>query len=102
MTHASRLSGGEIGLMRFIATTRDELDASYLSIVELEPEIMKDVVAAHGANPERLTLVRKARGTEKHAGGTVVGVGDPRDRCLTSWLAGSADAAACDEALDLP
>ncbi len=83
-------------------TTSAELDASYTSIVELEPEIMSAVVADHGANPERLTLVRKARGTEQHVGGAVVVAGDARDRCIVSWLAGTTDTTACAEALVLP
>jgi hypothetical protein len=83
-------------------TTGDELDATYQSIVDLEPEIMSAVVADHGANPERLTLVRKARGAEKHTGGAIVVPGDPRDTCLVSWLSGSTDATACGAALALP
>jgi hypothetical protein len=44
-------------------TTPAEVDATYASVVFLEPEIMNEVVADNGQNPERLTLVRKARGT---------------------------------------
>jgi hypothetical protein len=80
-------------------TTADELNATYQSIVDLEPELMRAVVADHGADPERLTLVRKARGTEAHAGGAIVAPGDARDRCITSWLAGAADVLACSAAL---
>ena len=80
-------------------TTTDETNATYLSIVQLEPEVMSAVVADHGANPERLTLVRKARGTEAHAGGAIVTPGDARDRCILSWLAGAADVLACRTAL---
>jgi hypothetical protein len=63
---------------------------------------MSSVVAAGGANPERLTFVRKARGTESHKGGAVVVPGDARDVCITSWLRGAADADACTAALSLP
>ena len=80
-------------------TTSDELDATYQSIVELEPELMSAVVADHGMHPERLTLVRKARGTEAHAGGAIVAPGDPRDLCILSWLAGAADVLSCSAAL---
>ena len=83
-------------------TTADELDATYQSIVELEPEAMSAVVADHGASPERLTLVRKARGVEKHTGGSILVPGDPRDACIVSWLSGSTDAPACGQALSLP
>jgi hypothetical protein len=99
-------------------TTQAELEADYRSLVGLEPEVLSEVVAAHGAHPERLTLVRKARGTEKHKGGTVFrdstdlgrcldGCASDRectsecygDRCLVSWLAGMVDVAACANAL---
>lgn len=80
-------------------TTTEEYDASYRSVVALEPEILGEVVASGGAAPERLTLVRKARGTEHHKGGTLMNAGDPEDLCLTSWLAGKTDAATCQAAL---
>jgi hypothetical protein len=85
-----------------LPTTADEVAQDFESVVGLEPEIMGQVVASGGADPERLTLVRKARGTESHKGGTVVVAGDARDVCMTSWLEGSADAAACTAALSLP
>ncbi len=83
-------------------TTDDEIAQDYLSVVGLEPEIMSAVVAAGGADPERLTLVRKARGTESHKGGVVITPGDARDRCLTTWLAGQTDPSSCTAALKLP
>ena len=85
-----------------IATTSDEVAQDYASVVGLEPEIMSQVVASGGASPERLTFVRKARGTESHKGGIVVTPGDARDVCITTWLQGNADASACTAALSLP
>jgi hypothetical protein len=76
-------------------TTTDEYDADFESIVGLEPELMSDVVTAGGASPDRLTFVRKARGTEAHKGGSLMQAGDPEDACITSWLAGHTDAAGC-------
>ncbi len=81
------------------ATTPDEVDADYQSVVGLEPEILAAVVQDGGARPERLTLVRKARGTEHHKGGVLITPGDAQDRCLTSWLAGAVDEGACASAL---
>jgi hypothetical protein len=83
-------------------TTADESNADYESVVGLEPEILSAVVSEGGASPDRLTFVRKARGQEDHKGGAVVQVGDDQDRCITSWLAGSADANACARALTTP
>jgi hypothetical protein len=77
------------------ATTPEEYDHSYWSVIGLEPEVMSDVVKDHGRNPERLTMVRKARELEHHKGSKVFTAGDDRDRCLTSWLAGALDADAC-------
>jgi hypothetical protein len=83
-------------------TTTDEHDATYRSLVALEPAVMSAVVQGHGANPELLTFVRKARGTEAHKGGTLITPGDDQDNCITSWLAGTTDKAACARALVLP
>lgn len=83
-------------------TTADEVAQDYESVVGLEPEIMSEVVASGGADPDRLTFYRKARGLESHKGGAVVAQGDPRDVCITTWLQGNADASACTAALSLP
>lgn len=79
-------------------TTQAEYDENFTSIVGLEPEILSAVVASAGAAPERLTLVRKARGDEHHKAGAIVERGDDRDVCLTSWLAGHTDTSACTRA----
>ncbi len=71
-------------------TTPAEVLADYRSAVALEPEVMAEVVESGGAHPERLTLIRKARGTESHKGGIVFPVGSPGDQCLVTWLSGTA------------
>ncbi len=84
-------------------TTEAEYDATYRSIVGLEPAVMSDVVANKGAHPEELTFVRKARQQESHKGGAVIVPGDEQDVCITSWLAGTTDVATCSKALtDFP
>jgi hypothetical protein len=83
-------------------TTATEVKANYDSVVGLEPEVMSAVVEQGGANPERLTSVRKARGTENHKGGALIVAGDAQDRCLTSWLAGALAQWACLAALNTP
>jgi hypothetical protein len=57
-------------------TTAEEYDADYLSVVGLEPELLSQVVQQNGANPERLTLLRKALGTEAHKGEVLFTEGD--------------------------
>ncbi len=79
-------------------TTTGEVDQDFDSVVGLEPEAMSVVVAQHGANPDLLTMVRKARGIESHKGGVVMHVGDNLDTCITSWLTGSTQAGACQAA----
>ncbi len=76
------------------ATSEAEYDASYESIVGLEPEAVSSVVL-HNAGPDALTMVRKARGIEQHKGGQLMTEGDPLDRCIVGWLTGSLDATAC-------
>jgi hypothetical protein len=79
-------------------TTPAEYEASYRSLVGLEPSVMTDVVANHG-DPNELTFVRKAFGEEQHTGGQIFGLGTPADTCIGSWLAGDMDAGACGTAL---
>ena len=77
------------------STTVAEYDEDFASVVGLEPEVMSDVVKSGGADPERLTFYRKARGLEAHKAGTIVQAGDAQDTCIRSWLAGHTDASAC-------
>lgn len=78
-----------------------EVEQDYESVFGLEPEVMGQVVASGGANPDALTMVRKARGIESHKGGQIWNEGDDSDTCLVSWLSGKADAGAavCAKAL---
>jgi hypothetical protein len=70
------------------ATTPAEHQATYRSLVGLEPAVMSFVVEGHGQHPELLTFVRKSRGIESHKGGTLITPGDYQDQCVTDWLAG--------------
>jgi hypothetical protein len=84
------------------ATTPDEHQATYRSLVGLEPTVMSEVVANHGREPELLTFIRKARGIESHKGGTLFVPGDDQDVCVTSWLAGQTNLTACSNAFSEP
>jgi hypothetical protein len=79
-------------------TTLLEDETTYDSVVTIEPEILAAVYADGGRSPERLTMIRKARGTEHHKGDTVFHVNDDGDRCLVSWVAGKIDVNACSAA----
>jgi hypothetical protein len=71
-----------------LPTTPKESGVDYCSATGLEPELMAEVLAAHGTRPERLTLIRKARGSEAHVGGTVFEKGSDGDQCLVAWVSG--------------
>lgn len=79
-------------------TTDAELFANYDATVAIEPERTRAVAAGWEAATE-LTLVRKARGTEKHVGGARFAAGSAPDACLVGFLTGAADAEACTSAL---
>ena len=75
--------------------TEAEVDATYASIVGLEPEIIADVVKSGGVGAERLTFLRKGRGDEDHKGDQRIVPHDDSDDCITSWLASKVDVAKC-------
>jgi len=82
-------------------TSLAEYDASYWSIVGLEPEAMSKVVAEY-FQLETLTLIRKARGIEKHKGGQLMSEGDLLDRCIVGWLIGAFEGETCDMVTQVP
>jgi len=92
----SRSQGGK--------TTPDEHQATYRSLVGLEPTVMSTVESSNppGQHPELLTFVRKARGIETHKGGQLITPGDNQDICITSWLAGQTNTMACVNAQNFP
>jgi hypothetical protein len=95
LTPKCRASGGK-------DTTESEYDATFRSLVGLEPAVMTAVVSGKGLHPELLTFVRKARGDESHKGGQLWTPGDPQDTCVATWLAGSTDLNACSTGLTDP
>ncbi len=76
-------------------TTDEEYAASFRSVTGLEPEALDAVVQSGGLDFERLSIVRKARNTEKHKGGQQMRPGDALDRCLIYWLTGRSDLQYC-------
>jgi hypothetical protein len=97
-----RLNPGDVPGCAKSPTTAAEHSATYRSLVGLEPEVMSTVVRDHGGDPELLTFVRKARGTETHKGGQLITPGDVQDTCIVSWLAGDTLVSACQQALAYP
>ncbi len=73
------------------SVTPDEQVATYYSFIGVEPELTAQVIKEGGARPERLTVIRKARGSEHHKGGAAIHRNGTADQCFTRWLAGNLD-----------
>lgn len=104
--YAQYFPGGGVG------TTPSERVENWQALCGIEPELFTVVYCCSAGeghcgegfdfattcakpeafDPERLTLVRKARLREKHKGGLVWNEGDPGDVCLTNWITGAYDA----------
>ena len=80
-------------------TVDAEYQASYDSVVSLEPEALSQVVTLE-ADPNSLSMIRKPRGLEHHKGGQEMRAGDALDRCIVLWLQNKADAAPCTEVVE--
>lgn len=79
-------------------TTREEAQATYASIVGLQPEKMD----AFARNSQRtsddaydLLLLSKPLGIERHRPGPSLRKGEPAERCIVSWMLGTVDTGAC-------
>lgn len=85
-----------------LPTTDIERAANYDSVCGVDAEQMNDTVANLGNTAERLLIVSKARGIEKHKGGKVVNENDPGDLCILNWLKNNSSgaAAACQVAIE--
>jgi hypothetical protein len=79
-------------------TTPDEITATYLSIVGLEPEKLN---AFLGETPRtettalKLLVLAKPLTIERHRGGISLRKGEPAEQCILSWLLAPVDASAC-------
>jgi hypothetical protein len=78
------------------ATTPDEIRATYISIVGLEPENLKEFTAARTQDKAyKLLVLAKPLTFERHRGGVSLRKGEPAEQCILSWLMGVTDQAAC-------
>lgn len=82
-------------------TTPEEQKLTYQALIAIQPEVLGRIVTERGAHPERWIVLTKGRGTEQHKGGSRIRLGDDTDHCITSWLTGVVDAAACGLAIDV-
>lgn len=68
------------------ATTLLELQANFAAVCNVQPAMMQEVFDDRGVAADKLLIVNKARGLERHKGGKIVNVNDGGDRCLLGWL----------------
>jgi hypothetical protein len=78
-------------------TTVAEVDANWEAVCGLQPELMTEVVMGQAA-PGSMLLLMKPLDETHHKGGLVILPGSDGETCLTSWLSGAVDAAACGRA----
>lgn len=74
------------------ATTADEFNANYASIIGLEPEKMNTFLATSPRTADdayKLVILSKPLELEKHKGGPALTKGEPAEQCITTWLIGS-------------
>lgn len=79
-------------------TTQEEIEATFRSIEGLEPEKLNAFLASQPRTKEgayKLLLLGKPLQLERHRGGISLRKGEPAETCITSWLLGRADVAAC-------
>jgi hypothetical protein len=100
---------GEIGLRLDAATTgtttSEEAQATYVSIVGLQPEKTSAFTARSPRTPDDaydLLVLSKPLMRERHRGGLSLRKGEPAEQCILSWLLGAVDAGACTSALPRP
>lgn len=98
--NGSRLDDGDV-VGSTDGTSTAELRENRASACGLEPEQMHAVVQGD-EELETLTLIRKPRLIEAHKGGRVWVEDSPGFVCLSSWIDGSLDRAACEAELAIP
>jgi hypothetical protein len=88
-----RLNGNDVP--GGVDTTAAEVDATYDSVVTIDPELLSRIVASSGEGAERWLVLSKGRQREAHEGGARLAPGTPADDCVLSWVSGKLDVDAC-------
>ncbi|HSO37815.1 MAG TPA: hypothetical protein VLT33_35050 [Labilithrix sp.] len=86
-------------------TSTAEAEATYASIVGLEPEKTRAFAEASPRTVEgayALTFLSKPLERERHRGGASLRKDEPAEQCLRTWLVGPINQTACAEALARP
>ena len=82
----------------------EEVLLNYEGVIGLEPEVLSQVYASGGEGLNRLILLRKPLGLERHKGGQLMNnEADEGYLCLASWISGNGlDQISCDNAAKIP
>jgi hypothetical protein len=84
----------------FGGTTDAEVEATFQSIVALEPERLSRILESGGDGADEWIVIAKGRGRQRHAGGSQLVEGQPADACLLGWVSsasGEAFETACQD-----
>lgn len=79
-------------------TTDDEINATFESIEGLEPEKLNAFLGSIPRTKEeayKLLILSKPLMLERHRPGVSLRKGEAAETCITSWLLGNVDSAAC-------
>ena len=79
----------------FPATTPDEIERDFQSIMALEPEAMAKFIAEGRHDPRDLTFYMKPRNAQSHKGGERIVAGDNADLCILTWLTATVHVSSC-------
>ncbi|HEX3594336.1 MAG TPA: hypothetical protein VHU80_04520 [Polyangiaceae bacterium] len=83
------------------ATTLDEDQLNYESLVSIAPEPLSAIVKTHGQGFDHWIVVTKGTNAENHKGNQRMKKGDPTYVCLSSWVLGAVDMNACADAANI-
>ena len=80
------------------ATSADEINANYASVVGLQPEKMNAFLQKSPRTADdayQLIVLTKPLGLERHKGGAALSKGEPAEQCIVTWLTGKTDQSLC-------
>jgi hypothetical protein len=72
-------------------TSVDEINANYIAIVGLQPELINSLMANHSRTADdvrHLLVLAKPLQLERHKGGPALLLGEPAEECIVVWLLG--------------
>jgi hypothetical protein len=82
-----RVFNPEAGLQSGVSDrTETEVRYNFQSLISIQPEEMRRVMARGGDNPDVLIFLSKPLGNERHKGGSVIVRNGPAYKCITGWL----------------